>query len=189
MVLRRNAQAVHPGVQRQVDREGKPLGSQSRSVSLIGHGLDELPAAQPGSLLRERVAQNQNFTPDACTAQGHALLQTGHRKGADALRLQPSGHRNRPVAVCVGLDHRHQAAPGSQGGLEGAGVVGESVQIDFPPGAAFAFIHSFPLPSKCGAGEQPRCCRREYPGRPRSRHRFSRRPQSGCLPPARLPRR
>ena len=189
VVLRRDPQPVHPGVQRQMDGEGEPPGRQGLSVVFVHHGLGEPPPAEQRGLLRGRIAQDQDLAPDAHPAQVHPLRQTGHRESLDALLLQPVGHGKGSVAVGVGFHHRHQAAAGGQGPLEHPGVVGQGVQIHVPPGPAHFFTQA-PLPlSGCGAAGPPRCSPPGCPERPPPPRRSSPRHRCGCPPPVPPPRR
>ncbi len=55
-VLRRDAQAVHPRVQGQVDPDGEPHVRQGVAVGFVHNSLGQPPAAEQGDQVRRRVA-------------------------------------------------------------------------------------------------------------------------------------
>ena len=120
-------------------RTGSSLGGKRPAVSLVGHRLGEMPAAEEGDLTGRGVAQNEDGAQHPGLPKGDALSQTGHPEGPHPVPPQAAGHRHRPVAVAVRFDHRHQRAAGGQGGAEGAGVVPQGVRSSSfqarPPGA------------------------------------------------------
>ena len=129
-------QPVHAGIQGQVDPDESSLGGKRPAVSLVGHRLGEMPAAEEGDLTGRGVAQNEDGAQHPGLPKGDALSQTGHPEGPHPVPPQAAGHRHRPVAVAVRFDHRHQRAAGGQGGAEGAGVVPQGVQVQLLPGPA-----------------------------------------------------
>ncbi|MNX95880.1 hypothetical protein D3C86_1281750 [compost metagenome] len=86
-------------------------------------------------------AEQQHGLGEAQRAQAQALGD-----GRDPQPVRPGPERGArdghgPVAVAVGLDHRHQVGMRGDPGLEGADVGGDRAQVHLEPGAA----HGSPL--------------------------------------------
>ena len=75
--------------------------------------------------------------PDASLPQGNAFGQAGHGKGPDAGLPKSPAHWDSPMAVSVGLDHRHELLARRQGVLQHLGIVGQRVKIQLPPRPGF----------------------------------------------------
>ena len=80
------AEAVHPGIQRQVALDGA-AGGESFGVVQVQNRLGQIILQELRELGGVRVAQDQDLAADPAPAQGHGFVQTGDTEGVDAVFL------------------------------------------------------------------------------------------------------
>ncbi len=128
-------EAVHPGVDLEVHRQGPAAGGglvvQGGGAGGIVDGGLEFVADGRGDVGGGHRAHDEDGRGDAGLAQGNALFDEGDRQHLDALFFEGLGHRHRPVTVGVGLDDAHEAHIGLQAGPQGADVRADRAQVDF----------------------------------------------------------
>ena len=124
---------MQAGVDLEVDLQPPAGGLQRPGVGGAHQRLGQPVPGQQGGLLRARAAQNQDGPPDAAPAQPRPLGGGGHSEGGHPLVGADPGNLQIPVAVGVGLHHRHEGGPRRQQGGQGGQVVPQGPGVDLRP--------------------------------------------------------
>jgi hypothetical protein len=166
---RRDAQAVHAGVDLQMKLDGALLRLavlrrgllQQAQLIRAHHRRCEVIVENPLLLARPEAGEDEHRLADARLAQLGALRRAGHAEPIGVGFGKRARHRNDAVAVGVALDHREDFAPraragGVDVGTNGAQVVRERPQADLRPDrAAIKFYRArhwnhqeYPIPAR-----------------------------------------
>ena len=180
----RRALAGEPGVDLEVHAGGAAGGAGG------GDHLGQAPVGVRPRPRRRRSSAAAKSVPGPCSqastgavtpagAQRQRLVEDGDPEGVRAAGEDGAGGRDQPVAVAVGLDHRHQRAADPL--AQHRGVGGDRVEVDDDLGAG-GCGSSRPRVSQAGA-PGPRAPGRSPPGSRRTRSPATSGPRSrGELP-------
>ena len=131
------SQPGHAGVKFDVDFQHVLTGLgdllEGAGVFQGGDHLGDVVAGEKTGHLHRGGPKDQGGVADAVAAKADGLVDVGDAKPIHPCTGHGSGDKPVPVAVGIGLDHRHQAASRGQTGADGGDIPADGVQVDGGP--------------------------------------------------------
>ncbi len=115
---------------------GRPAcGAKTRHFIGRGNRRGQVVVGQEAVFLGQKRTEHQYRPPRPQFAQRRGLGHVGHRKEIRAGMHQPRGGLGKPVAIGVGLHHRHVTDMSAQRSADQAQIAIERGEIDLGPAA------------------------------------------------------